>query len=430
MLISKRPPTNVILIVIDTLRADHLGCYGYERDTSPQIDRLSETGILFQNAYCQMPSTGPSHASIFTSRYPRNHGLLKNGWDLSHTCLTLAEKLQENDYTTAAIVSSFALDKQFGYAQGFDYYDDNYTEEGSSLPDKNWEGHKVAKGFDQLADVTTQKAVNWIGQHNKEKFFLFVHYFDPHVPYTPPDTYVRDFLKEGMNSIAKDIANYDGEVRFVDAEVGKLLTSVKAEGLDSHTLIIITSDHGEGLHQHGWKGHGVLLYDEATRIPLIMTLPGIIPEKLINDSLIESIDIAPTILDVLGLAKEKNFSGESLLPIMLEDKSPSDPTAFLERRHFKNPEFRGFSVRGNKFAVRQKHWKYIWAPEGGIAELYDLAKDPQELSNVVSEHPEVAAKLKEMIILWKEAQESGQVGVVQTIDQQSLDKLKALGYVE
>ena len=423
---------NVLLIVIDTLRADHLGCYGYERDTSPNIDRFSKTGVLFQNTYCQIPTTAPSFVSIITAKYPRSHGVLKNGWVLSNTHLTLAEILKRNGYTTSAVISSFPLSSKFGYSRGFDHYEEGFTKDGSSWKPEYWQGHKVAGVFDQRADVATRKAINWLRHNGKEKFFLLVHYFDPHYPYDPPEAYVKSFLKASMSPNERNIANYDGEIRFMDSEVGKLLNTVKSVGLDANTLIIIMADHGEGLGQHGWMQHGMYLYDEQVRIPLIMSLPDVIPTNTRLNSITEAIDIAPTILDLLGLESEKGFSGESLAPMIQGVKTLPRSAVFIERRHYKAAKFANFVVRGNKFAVRHENLKYIWAAEEGTKELYNMHDDPEELSNVVEKYPDAADRLEKMIIIWKNEQEGGHghKRLEQSIDSQSLEKLKSLGYVE
>lgn len=423
--------SNVLLIIIDTLRADHLGCYHYDRSTSPHIDKFAETGALFQNSYCQMPTTGPSHASIFTSLYPRRHGLLKNGWILSKSYPTLAEILERNGYTTAGIVSSFVLDPRFGFDRGFGEYDADFSALGASMGhNMAWEGVHVSGGFDQRANVTTAKALQWLRKHGKEKFFLFVHYFDPHSPYNPPEPHVQDFLRDGANTLDTAIAHYDGEIGFVDQEVGRLLDYLKEEGLDSRTLIIITSDHGEGLGQHEWMEHGMYLYEEQVRIPLLMSLPGVIPEKTVVNSTVEAIDIAPTILDILNVAPERSFSGQSVFPMILDPRNEADQIVFLERRYYEVPSYLGVKVRGQKFAVRRGNFKYIWAPQEETQELYDLFNDPTELSNMVDAYPDDSANMQAMIQQWEREQESEHPKPVQTIDEESRDKLRSLGYVD
>ena len=415
---------NVLLITIDTLRADHLGCYNYFRKTSPNIDHFASTGVLFEHAYCQMPTTGPSHASIFSSNYPRRLGLLKNGWVLSSQYPTLAENLKKNGYVTSAFVSSFTLDPQFGFARGFDEYDAKFSSQGSSGgSDFDWEGQHVEGGFDQRGDVTTLKAINWIQKHRKEKFFLWVHYFDPHSPYTPPKPYADDFLKETRTPLDQEIANYDGEILFVDVQVGKLLNYFKDESLDSKTLIIIASDHGEGLGQHNWMRHGRNVYDELTRILLLMRFPDVIPVNLRLNHIVQGIDIAPTILDLLKIKKEKSFQGQSLLPIVFDPKKASNQIAFLERRLYED-------LVGQKFGIRKGGLKYIWAPEEGTEELYDLTKDSRELLNKAQWEPELTKKLNHAIQVWRQEQETGYQRERQTIDDKIKKKLKSLGYID
>lgn len=428
---SEPPPAlpNLILIVIDTLRADHLGCYGYEHDTSPNIDKFADSGVLFQNAYCQMPTTGPSHASIFTSKHPRSHGVLKNGWVLSDTFPTIAQILKENGYTTAAVVSSFALASKFGFSKGFDFYDEKLTLEGSTMSIlEQWEGHAMTGGFDQRADLATQKAVRWIQQNDKKPFFLWVHYFDPHSPYAPPEPYEKKFIKNADNGTDRIIAKYDGEIKFVDEEVGKLLNVIKKKRLDPNTLIIIISDHGEGLGQHNWLAHGMFLYDEQMRIALMMSFPNVIPRGIEIDSLVQTIDILPTVLHLMGLEYKEDFSGNSLVKMIQNPGDSSSHPVFLERRRYGPSSILHAMAPGNKFALRDGNMKYIWAPEEGTEELYNLAADPAELKNIVNRHRETADKMRDMIEEWKKGE--ADTKHEQSIDEETRKKLEALGYVE
>jgi arylsulfatase A-like enzyme len=423
-------PPNILLIVVDTLRADHLGCYGYERDTSPNIDAFSRTGVLFENAYCQMPTTGPSHASIFTSHYPKSHGVIKNGHILPDTLPTLAEILKNNGYATAAVVSSFPLSSKFGYSRGFDYYEEQFPDGlGTGPNNANWAGHAVEGAFDQRANITTREAAAWINQNDRNPFFLFVHYFDPHSPYSPPLKYLRKFLKESKTPEEDILVGYDGEIVFVDAEIQKLVEIIKEERLDSNTLIIITSDHGEGLGQHGEMHHGVFLYEEQTRIPLIMSFPGVLPQGLRLKSVVQTVDILPTILSLVGLKYEGGFSGSSLVKTMRGQEDYLDNPAFLQRQHYstqKTPQ--GREAIGEKLAIRRRDTKYIWAPEEGTEELYDLSEDPNELANIVSSRRETADDMRSMIENWVNT-ESKQTRE-QHIDEDSRRKLEALGYIE
>jgi arylsulfatase A-like enzyme len=420
---------NVLFITIDTLRADHLSCYGYSRNTSPNLDQFAKTGVLFRKAYCQMPTTGPSHASIFASKYPRKLGLLKNGWVLSANPLLLPEILKKHGYLTGAIVSSFVLDPRFGFNRGFDEYDAHFNNAGSSKTGEIiWEGHVVTDGFDQRANLATEKAIRWVDKHLKTKFFLWVHYFDPHTPYSPPEPYAKSFLNEGGGPLEKRIARYDGEILFVDEQIGRLLHYLQDAGINSKTLIVIMADHGEGLGQHNWLEHGVYLYEEATHIPLMVSLPGVIPQGIEVDSIVQSIDIAPTILDILKIKQDPQYEGESLFPMTLNSAQRKNRTVFMERRHYEKSVYQGVRVSGQKYGVREGDWKYIWAPQESTEELYNLTQDPKELVNIIDRNQDLASKLQEMIKKWKQDQDTGHTET-QTIDPETQEKLKSLGYV-
>ncbi len=425
----KEGSPNLILIDIDTLRADHLGCYGYERDTSPNIDKFADSGVLFENAYCQMPTTGPSHASLFTSKYPRSHGVLRNGWILDDSLPTLAQILKENGYATAAFVSSFAVSSEFGYARGFDHYDEQFPEEESTmLSNRMWEEHFVEGGFDRPADATNREAVKWIEQNSKEPFFLWLHYFDPHSPYVAPGSYEMQFTKGVKTPLEEAIAKYDGEVLFVDNAIGEILQLVKAEGLDSNTLIVMLSDHGEGLGQHGWMEHGMLLYDEQTRILMAMSFPDFIPEGARVSSPVESIDILPTILDLLDVEYEGDFSGRTLAATLENSRDSAGRGVFLERRYYGESSFFASTAKGDKYAIRYGEMKYIWAPEEGTKELYNLVEDPTELENIIHLRRDEGAKMHEMLLAWLEREGRQKRG--QQVDEKTRKKLEALGYVE
>lgn len=422
---------NVLLIVIDTLRADHLGCYGYEKDTSPNIDRFSKTGTLFVNAYCQMHTTGPSHASIFTSTYPRRHGVLKNGWLLAPSFPTLAEILKKNGYVTGAVVSSFALNSRFGYSRGFDHYDEAFSTEDSTMGNNIiWENHQVTGAFDQRADVTTRKVIDWLEKHGRKKFFLWAHYFDPHAPYSPPEPYDTLFTLKMDTSLSREIAHYDGEIRFADREVNKVLDQLQYQGIDSKTLVIIMSDHGEGLGQHGWMQHGMHLYDEETRIPLMLRLPGVIPENLRQEATVESIDLAPTILDLLGIDPEQGFSGLSLVPMIKDPEKAAGHKVFLERRLYETERLLGVDLKGNKFGLRDGALKYIWAPEEKTSELYNLEQDPGELENLIDQHSDLSRAMQDTIGRWKKEQDTGHETPKQLVDPDAREKLRSLGYID
>jgi choline-sulfatase len=421
---------NVLVVTIDTLRADHLGCYGYRRPTSPRIDALAKEGTLFETAYCPMPTTGPSHASLFTSLYPRRHGMLKNGWKLAEDLPTLAESLKQHGYRTGAVVSSFVLDPCFGMARGFDDYDSSFEAERATMGREiMWEGEAVNGGFDQRADATTLKAARWLEERQDERFFLWVHYFDPHSPYEPPEPHARDYLAEVQApGLQETVARYDGEIRFVDEELGKLLDRLDSLGLRSRTLVVLTADHGEGLGQHNWMHHGLHLYEEAVRIPLAFRLPGVVAAGRRVEALAEMIDVAPTILDLVDLPREPRFGGQSLVPALLGE-STSERLAFLERRRYELEGEEAEAVKGDKFGVRYRSYKYHWAPDEGTEQLFDLSADPTELHNLAARLPSLAASLQERIRSWRREEEAGRALPGQTVSPEIEKRLEALGYV-
>ena len=227
---------NIIFISIDTTRRDHCSVYGYERDSTPNLCVFAEQGASFDLAYAPMSTTGPSHATMFTSLYPVAHGVVKNGLKLSEEYNTIAKHLSTYGYQTAAVVGSFVLDSKFGYAQGFSFYDDNFElGKGTFPPKSHWRGHRLDKGFDRRADDTTRRAIRWLKNQWRPKrpFFLFIHYWDPHDPYVPPEPFLSRFApdKDHPTQLEKMIGRYDGEIAFTDHEMGRLFKALKQMGM-------------------------------------------------------------------------------------------------------------------------------------------------------------------------------------------------------
>ena len=307
-LLSKNRPQNLLLITIDTLRADHLGCYGNQNIQTPTIDALAAQGMLFQQAFTPVPITLPSHASILTALYPPAHGIRDNGYfilDDSHQ--TLAEILKEKGYITGAIVASYVLNSRFGLAQGFDFYEDNI------VPDPN--GNNPFR-YERRADAVVALAEDWLSKNKGEKFFLWLHLFDPHDPYEPPEPYKSEYAQ----------TPYDGEIAFTDACLGQLLKKMEELKIQQNTLIVLTSDHGEGLGEHGEKTHSTFIYDTTLHVPLIISIPGLKAAGRSYDFLVRTTDILPTALGLMGLAKteEKYGQGINLTPLLNKEKSNPD----------------------------------------------------------------------------------------------------------
>ncbi|MGD9015677.1 MAG: sulfatase, partial [Candidatus Omnitrophota bacterium] len=385
MINSPKGP-NVILIGVDTLRTDHLGCYGYARETSPQIDKLAGDGVLFQEAISHMPATTPSFASILTSRQPISHGVLDNnyqGYSLDDQYITLGELLKNSGYNTAAFVSAWTLSPDANLTQGFNEY--------------NHSGLRQ-----RTAEMVNQEVFAWLDKHKNSKFFLFIHYFDPHGRYNPPYPYDRcfDFTNQphdiskipfyqrhgNISDPSFYIAQYDGEIKYTDYCIGLVLKKIADLGLDEQTLIILTSDHGETMNEHlWWFDHGCFVYEEQIHVPLLLWYPKMFTQKRIN-ALVRHIDILPSILDILGINFSIGLEGCSLLPL-IKGEAIQDQLVYCESARG-NPLRNKKSIRGIKgkqFAIRSKEWKLIMTPtvQGLDYQLYNLSHDPQELNNLI-----------------------------------------------
>jgi arylsulfatase A-like enzyme len=437
---------NIVLITIDTLRADHCSAYGYGPRTTPRLEKLAREGARVENAYVPMPSTGPAHASLLTSRYPLTHQVLKNGHVLAEEYPVLAEVLGVAGYRTAAFVSSFVLDDRFGYGQGFNSYDDDFRGADSSYRTmEHWEGFEVPGEFDRRAHETTDRAIAWLGENgHRGGFFLWVHYMDPHEPYDPPVAWRRRFLDPtmGRRSLRRAIALYDAEIAFTDGEVGRFLDALDEVSPPEATLVVLTADHGEGLLDHGFMGHGPILYEETLRVPLLVRWTGRIPAGSVIRGPVEIVDVMPTILGLAGISPgELVLQGRNLMATFTAG-APLDPEhrVFFQRRLYEKnrvPTFpvegvvfgRPLRVEGEKYGVRRGQWKYVEALMEGTRELYDLSSDPGERKNLLSRRRKLAAELSGQLETWRERQAGLALGSVRQASEEELEKLRALGYV-
>jgi choline-sulfatase len=396
---------NILLVTLDTLRADHASCCGYFRATTPRLERLAAEGTLFCHAYCAVPTCAPSHASILTGQYALTHGVVRNGNILKPGQVTLAERLRRAGYATAAIVAAFPLNSRFGLGQGFDLYDDKLPPESASFPISTFEGLTVSGGFDRRADATAERAVAWLERERPrdKPFFLWVHLFDAHAPYNPPPPHDRLFtVAVGAPAEERSIAAYDGEVHFADEHLGHLLDALEAEGLAARTIVVAVSDHGEGLGQHDFEQHGLLLYEEAVRVPVVFRWPGRVrPERNVAAP-ISLVDLAPTLLDLASVpAQAPAMAGRSLSRVLRGEEQPDlARPIFLQRRDYEPGSNDAPKVKGPQYGVRIGDYKLIDAPEEGVTELYDLAADPGELHNVAAEHPERTTRLGALLADW------------------------------
>jgi arylsulfatase A-like enzyme len=424
------PGANLLIVTIDTLRPDRMSAYGYERDTSPRLAAFAAEGVRFALAYAPMSATLPSHTTLFTGQYPITHGVVKNGTPLPGENETLAEMLRGRGYQTAAFVSSFVLDRRFGLEQGFDRYDDDFSGADPSMGIPRWEGHEV-EIFDRRAEHTTRHAVGWLeAQAAREApFFLFVHYFDPHAPYAPPGEAALRFHEAGVGHKTGQKNLYDAEIAYVDAHVGALLDAMDRLALAERTLVLITSDHGEGLWDHDAQMHGVHVYEEQVRIPLLVRWPGRIAPGRVIEVPVGLVDVTPTVLDLLGIGKgSRHFAARSLAPALERGAALPPRVIYSHREPYLPGEVDGVHVAGELFAVRQGRWKYIEGPLQGNRELYDLERDPQEREDRYYAEPVIGRRLRQRVSDWREAHAGPELR--RSLADEDREALEALGYVE
>lgn len=390
-----RVATNVLIITIDTLRADRVGIYGATNVETPNLDRLAREGAWAPQSDVPVPLTRPSHVSLFTGRYPSEHGIRDNlSAPLSADVPLLSGIFQQAGFATAAFVSSSVLDRQSGLARGFDVYSDRFD-----------------KGADQrTADVVTAEAIGWLKSPPKPKFFAWIHLYDPHAPYTPPEPYASRYAGRP----------YDGEVAFCDEQVGRVVTALRETGALDNTLVIVTSDHGEALGEHGEDVHGYFVYEATLRVPLIVRGPGVSPGGRL-ESVARTIDLFPTVLDLMGVNANQASSGRSLGPALRGGKLSDEP-AFAESLvpllHYGWSDLR---------SVRDGRWKYILAPR---PELYDLGADPGELRNLAGEQDARARAMRSGLeTQLRKERSSPKSADTSGISPDALERLGALGYV-
>jgi len=405
----KRGPANVMLITVDTLRADRLGAYGYQYIRTPVIDRMAADGVMFERALTAVPITLPSHATIMTGLYPPAHGVRDNSnFILPNKVMTLAGILHNKGYRTGAIVGSLVLDRVFGLDQGFDLYDDS----GMSIEKKL----AVILSPERRADEVTDHAIAWL--HDTEKsakpFFLWVHYFDPHVLYDPPAPFKEEYKS----------SPYDGEIAFVDRQLGRLLEDARKAAGSTPLLVVFVSDHGEDLGQHKEETHGLFVYNSTMHVPLIINYEGKIRGGKKIKTQVRTVDIAPTILDLLGLEIPAWMQGKSLVSLIEKGDDTQDRAAYMETElpllHYGWSDLKAIAASG---------YVYIKSPK---PELYDIRKDFDEEENLIVSQPETAAKMERL--LWamenKISMESFQREArAKGAPSDTARKLEALGYI-
>ena len=394
-------PLNVLLITLDTTRADRLGCYGYSLAKTPVLDRLAQQGVLFERAYAPVPLTLPSHASMLTGLFPPEHGLRNNGQAaLPQGLPTLATELQAVGYETGAFVAAFVLDHKFGLQRGFETYNDDL-----STADPSLHGHHQYRD----GSLVINAALRWLRPRSTKPFFCWVHLFDPHFPYlTHEDRFGTQF---------KD-RPYDAELAYVDNEIGRLLSTLQKSGALEHTVIVVVGDHGESLGEHGELSHSMTVYDATLQVPLLVVSPqDCQPGHRVTEP-VSLVDLAPTLLDRLGMRPLPQASGRSLRAALCGE--PLTPMPCYAETDEPYHVGHWSPLR----ALITAQWKYIRSPK---AELYDLLADPRELQNLATDFPGQLQKLDKELMAWEERMNQRLAGNV-ALTEQERHSLSSLGY--
>jgi len=440
----------IILVTLDTLRADHLGLYGYPRNISPFMDALAAHGILFQRAITSISTTTPAHASLFTALHPLLHNVLKNGHRLDSSFVTMAEQLRQQGYMTAGFVSTNRHFIAGNLHQGFDVFDE---------PSDHYFKYRRSRG-------TVSRAIAWLKKRRPtDEFFLWVHLFDPHDPYkTSISTCVvikeetaeqrqgfveyllekqhvdLGFYDNDAENMLKVINAYDAEIYYMDGHLRRLFHYVQDSKLASNTLWILVADHGEGLGNHGWMGHGKHIYTEQIHIPLIFYFSSGSEAGLKVGRMVELVDIFPTVMELIGgsiTGQSHPVQGESLVPLFsgAADKYRKE-FAFVQRRHYQQrvnaqiSEARTYDYEeGEKYALLDGEYQYIWRTQGAD-ELYCLKENPYEINNLIGQGLPQEKRLKDVLCHQVAKSKASVSRVPESVDPETLKKLKGLGYIQ
>ncbi len=405
--VAQPSPTNVLVVTIDTLRADRLGSYGYEKARTPHLDRLASEGIRFARAFTVAPLTLPAHCTLFTGTYPPYHGVRDNsGFILPAKQVTLAEIVKQRGYETGAFIGAFVLDSKFGLGQGFDEYFDDFDLSGLE---------NVSPGYVQRpGNIVVDHALDWLSRKRSGPFFAWVHLYDPHDPYDPPEDYAARHRG----------SPYDGEVEFADAQVGRLIEALRTRGELDRTLVVVVGDHGESLGDHQEKTHGFFLYNSVLHVPLLFRLPGAAQAGTVVDQNVSLVDVFPTVGQVLRLDRSsyRSVQGRGRLGLILGRSSRRDDLyaeTFYPRFQFGWSQLTAL-IRGDR--------KLIMSPD---PELYDLEGDFPEVQDLADREGVLAAGMKGDLaaLLIQLAPPEGETDSTAELDSETMDRLASLGYL-
>jgi len=400
---------NVILMTLDTTRADHLACYGYPDVRTPRIDTLARQGVLFEQAATNSPLTLPAHCSILTGMYPTYHGVRINGnTALNEQQVTIAEVLSTRGYQCGAFMGAFVLDGRWGLKQGFHHYDDQF--------DLKKYKHIDLGAVQRPGNEVMDAALDWLEEQKKSPFFAWIHFYDPHTPYEPPEPYLSEYSPRGLSGL------YDGEIAYMDEQIGRCVDWLEANGLDESTILVLVGDHGEGLGSHGEGTHGYFIYDYAIHVPLIIMTPFEELQGVRVPSQARIIDVFPTLLEMTAITPPGETQGRSLLPAMFRPQKKEERFAYAESMS-PNLQFGWSSIH----SLRTTQYKYIDTPK---AELFDLTQDPGEQTNLLQRYPDIAREMKDTLArLMEETSQGAPTPQAANLDKETIEKLSALGYI-
>lgn len=401
-LLWARPRLNVLLVTLDTTRADHLGCYGYEQALTPTLDALAREGVVFEQAFATVPLTFPSHTSIHTGLYPPENGIHNNGrGKLDAQIPTLAEVLKQRGYDTGAFIGSVVLPARTGLNQGFDTYDDD-------MAGGDHHGHEAH--LMRSARLVVNSALDWLHARESRPFFCWVHLFDPHAPFEGHPEVFHDRFQD---------RKYDGDIAFADLHIGRLITLLKDRGEYERTLVVVVGDHGEAFGEHAELEHGFMLYNATLRVPLLISVPGQSKKGHRISTSVSQVDIFPTVLDCLNIPLPTRVSGVSLKQAVKGNAMESRPCYSESEACYAS--FRWAPLH----CLTTDSWKYV---NTSREELYDLKQDPQELHNLAESRPEQVQEMRMLLETTRDAMVDCPTSDT-PIDAKHLQQLRSLGYL-
>jgi len=437
---------SLVLITMDTTRTDHLGAFGRTDSPTPTIDALAADGVRFTRAYAPMGQTLPSHATMFTGQGPRSHGALENFYPLPEGAHTLAERLADRGYETVGVIGALVLAEDSGIAQGFGVWDQ---------PSGQWktdQGHPPERPAAQVTDG----ALAWaLRRESDGPYFLWVHYYDPHGPYEPPGHFRPSISREAVSTmvteasmqgafsqadapltkIAETWFNYAAELEYTDAQVGRLLEGLRARGMLDDAVVAVASDHGEGLYEHGHKGHGVNLFEELMHVPLIVTAPDGELSGTVVDQPVQLQDLLPTLLTAVGQQAPEDVEGHDLWSAAREGRAPPRQPIFIERPHYNEQRLDKHNPRGRPrehehgvvVAVIADGHKLVRQVDGSV-QLFDLATDPAERDDLSGLDPERTTLLGGLLDDYERRFQVAEPGSGESVSPERAESLNQLGY--